>query len=396
MRKAEGGLLVDDRLQFGPLLVPQKDGFAIGKNTFQRVPGKAPRPSPSKWAGLIGEYGPDHSTVYVLEKDGRLHVLVGWFALYPLKEESETVYRFPDVGLAAGEKLIFKLDKTGRATELEAGGVAFERRKLDGENGETFRIKPVKPIEELRKMALAAMPPTEKPDLRKPDLVDLAKLDPTIKLDVRYASDNNFLSAPLYTSARAFMQRPAAEALVRVHKGLEKQGYGLMVFDAYRPWAVTKMFWDATPEKFHLFVADPSQGSRHNRGCAVDLTLFDRKTGKAIDMVGGFDEMSDRSYPAYLGGTSLQRWHRDLLRRSMQAEGYSVYEAEWWHFDYKDWRQYPILNLTSSNWKRSRSDRSDTTWSWPGGEPWTNECGCLPGLPAAAAASVCSERALAP
>jgi serine beta-lactamase-like protein LACTB len=105
------------------------------------------------------------------------------------------------------------------------------------------------------------------------------------------------------------------------------------------------MFWDATPEHFHIFVADPSKGSRHNRGCAVDLTLYDRKTGKPIEMTGGYDEMSDRSYPEYPGGTSSQRWHRDLLRHSMEAEGFNVYEAEWWHFDYRDWRQYPILNL---------------------------------------------------
>jgi serine beta-lactamase-like protein LACTB len=142
------------------------------------------------------------------------------------------------------------------------------------------------------------------------------------------------------------MQRPAAEALVRVHKKLTEQDYGLMVFDGYRPWSVTKMFWDATPEQQRVFVADPSQGSRHNRGCAVDLTLFDRTTGKPVEMVGGYDEMSDRSYPDYLGGTSLQRYHRDLLRRAMQEGGFTVYEAEWWHFDYKDWRKYAISNLT--------------------------------------------------
>ncbi len=346
LRSGEGGLQVDDLLQWGPKLVERPDGLAIGKDVFQRVPEEKPKPSSAKWAGLIGEYGPDYQTLFILEKDGRLHVLIEWFFLYPLKEESENVYLFPDTGLFPGEKLIFKRDKTGRATEVEAAGVVFERHKLDGENGETFRIKPVKPIAELRPAARAAKPPKEKEGLRKADLVDLTTLDPTIKLDIRYASDNNFLSTPLYTSARAFMQRPAAEALARVHKSLAKQGYGLMIFDAYRPWAVTKMFWDATPEKFHLFVADPQQGSRHNRGCAVDLTLFDRKTGKPVAMVGGFDEMSDRSYPNYLGGTTLQRWHRDLLRRSMQAEGFSVYEAEWWHFDYKDWRQYPILNLT--------------------------------------------------
>src|SRR5207253_5859130 len=134
-------------------------------------------------------------------------------------------------------------------------------------------------------------------------------------------TDNNFRGTPLYPpAAKAYMQRPAAEALARVHKAIASRGYGLWVFDPYRPWFVTKMFWDATPEKFHMFVADPSKGSRHNRGCAVDLTLYDRKTGKPIEMVGGFDEMSDRSYPEYPGGTSLQRRHRDLLRRARAAE----------------------------------------------------------------------------
>ena len=92
-------------------------------------------------------------------------------------------------------------------------------------------------------------------------------------------------------------------------------------------------------------MADPAQGSRHNRGCAVDLTLYDLKTGAPIEMPGTYDEMSPRSFPNYPGGTSLQRWHRDLLRHAMESEGFTVYEAEWWHFDYKDWAEYPILNI---------------------------------------------------
>lgn len=106
------------------------------------------------------------------------------------------------------------------------------------------------------------------------------------------------------------------------------------------------MFWEATPPDKRIFVADPTQGSRHNRGCAVDLSLYDLATGKPIEMVGVYDEMSERSYPGYPGGTSLQRWHRDLLRSVMEQQGFEVYEFEWWHFDYKDWRKYPILNLT--------------------------------------------------
>src|SRR5262249_12866546 len=157
----------------------------------------------------------------------------------------------------------------------------------------------------------------------KSELVELVKLDPTIKLDVRYATTDNFLNTPFYRSAKAFMQKPAAEALVRVHRGLAKQGYGLMVFDGYRPWSVTKMFHEATPENLRIFVADPAQGSRPNRGCAVDLTLYDRVTGKPVEMVGGYDEMSDRSFPDYLGGTSLQRYHREVLRKAMEAEGFT-------------------------------------------------------------------------
>jgi serine beta-lactamase-like protein LACTB len=215
-----------------------------------------------------------------------------------------------------------------------------------GENGETFKIQPIRQMEGLRKEALAAEPPHEPGQFRKPELVDLTTLDPTLKLDIRYATANNFCGTPFYTSAKAFMQKPAAEALVRVNKKLEADGYGLLIHDAYRPWFVTKMFWDTTPEKFHIFVADPLKGSRHNRGCAVDLTLYDRKTGEPIQMTGVYDEMSDRSWPMYPGGTSSQRWHRDLLRKAMESEGFAVYEAEWWHFDYKDWKEYPILNLT--------------------------------------------------
>jgi len=215
-----------------------------------------------------------------------------------------------------------------------------------GVSGGVFRIAPVANFDDLRTKALAAQPPVETGEFRKPDLVELAKLDPKIKLDIRYATDNNFLSIPVYSQPRAFMQRPAAEALLRAHKKLMQMGYGLLIHDAYRPWYVTKIFWDATPDDKKIFVADPREGSRHNRGCAVDLSLYDLATGKPVEMVGVYDEMSERSYAGYPGGTSLQRWHRELLRTVMENEGFLVYEFEWWHFDYGDWRKYPILNLT--------------------------------------------------
>ena len=201
-----------------------------------------------------------------------------------------------------------------------------------------------RPVAELRTEALAARPPDERGPFRKSDLVDVAKLDPKIRLEIRYATSNNFLGTPVYSSSRAFLQRPAARALLRAHRELLKQGYGLLIFDGYRPWYVTKIFWDATPPEKHDFVADPAQGSRHNRGCAVDLTLYDLKTGREIEMTGGYDEMSERSYPTYTGGTPEQRARRDLLRREMEKQGFTVFPSEWWHFDYRDWKEYGIQN----------------------------------------------------
>ena len=189
-------------------------------------------------------------------------------------------------------------------------------------------------------------PPKEAGPFRQPELIELKKLDPTIRLDIRYATSNNFLGRPVYREARAFLQRSAAEALIRVNKALRKKGYGLVVFDGYRPWSVTKTFWDATPEDKKIFVADPAQGSRHNRGCAVDLSMFHLKTRRLVAMPGEYDEMSEQSHVNYSGGTAESRRLRDMLRAAMEAEGFAVYEPEWWHYDYKDWKEYPILNIS--------------------------------------------------
>ncbi|MGH7539766.1 MAG: M15 family metallopeptidase, partial [Gemmatimonadota bacterium] len=180
----------------------------------------------------------------------------------------------------------------------------------------------------------------------EPDLVELSSLEPGIRYDIRYAGTNNFMQAAFYREPHAYLQRPAADAVARAHRALAAHGYGLLIHDAYRPWFVTKMFWDATPQEHKRFVADPSEGSRHNRGAAVDLTLYELATGEPVEMVGGYDEFSERSYPDYIGATALQRWHRELLRTVMEAEGFRVYEYEWWHFDFEDSARYPILNQT--------------------------------------------------
>ncbi len=311
----------------------------------RRIQSSAPPASaPAAWVPLIGEYGWDYNTLYIHERDGKLTSLIEWFFFDPLTPIAPDVFSYPDSGLYAGEQAVFQRDAAGIVTGVRIGGVLFPRRPDPAAPGATFRIEPVRPVSKLLKEARSAQPPVESGSFRSPDLVEIAKLSPSLKLDIRYASTNNFMSTAFYTQARAFLQRPAAEALLRAHEKLKPLGYGLMIHDAYRPWYLTKMFWDGTPSDKHEFVADPAKGSRHNRGCAVDLTLYDLASGAPIRMTGGYDEMSERSYPKYQGGTSVQRWHRDLLRRIMEDEGFQVYESEWWHFDYKDWKEYPILN----------------------------------------------------
>jgi zinc D-Ala-D-Ala dipeptidase len=194
-------------------------------------------------------------------------------------------------------------------------------------------------------LAQADGPPHEAGDFLKPDLVELVKVDPTIHLDIRYATAYNLVGRPVYPEARAFLQRPAAEALVRVNAALRVRGFGLLVFDGYRPWSVTKVFWDVTAPDKREFVADPAKGSKHNRGCAVDLSLYAIATGREVEMPSAYDEMSPRAYPSYTGGTDAQRALRDVLRGAMEAEGFTVEPNEWWHFNYRDWARYPIMNI---------------------------------------------------
>lgn len=347
LRSLGDGVVVDDLTGFGPKISITADGqLLMADQVWSRIDEPQPPPAPERWHALIGEYGWDHNPLYIFEDRGRLWALIEWFYFYPLTEISPTVFAFPDEGLYHGEQLVFAKDGHGPASYVTAASVRFNRRSKGLHDGSTFRIQPRTPVERLYELARAASPPAERRPARKPELAEITALDPSIKTDIRYASTNNFMSTAFYRQPRAFMQRPAAEALVRVHQALRAKGYGLMIHDAYRPWYVTKMFWEGTPPELRGFVANPDEGSKHNRGCAVDLTLFDLRTGDAVTMVAGYDEMSPRSYPYYPGGTAQQRWYRKLLHDAMQREGFTVQPLEWWHFDYKDWEQYPIGNAS--------------------------------------------------
>ena len=335
--------------------------FSLQVSVAQHL--QPPPPEPPQWTKLIGAYIlQDESRFYIRENQGRLEMLFPCvdkgqhkesvlfneviYEIIPLKEAEADTFLLPAMSGLNARKMRFTRDKDNFGISINAGQIQYRRYFYGPEKGETFRIQPLKTINELLPEALQATPPVEKGTFLEPDLVEVIRLDTTIQLDIRYATDNNFIGVPLYAEHRAFLQRPAAEALVRVNSKLRRIGYGLIIHDAYRPWYVTKMFWDATPPEMKNFVADSQKGSRHNRGCAVDVALYEVNTKEPILFGGDYDEFSERSYVSFPGGTTRERWFREILRQAMEAEGFEVYQDEWWHFDYKDWNKYPILNLT--------------------------------------------------
>lgn len=306
---------------------------------------------------LLGVYGQEKDQLLIRERSGELELLYkvenqeeqefASYCSYPLKKEADGSYELLMVSpkQQTQTKVSFLYDDKQRVAGVILGEKRYAKQSFAQDEGKTFRIQPQLPLAGLRQKALQAKMPIEEGVFLEPDLVELKNLDASLQLDIRYATDNNFMGMSLYEEGRAFLQRPAAEALVRVNQALKKYGYGLIVYDAYRPWYVTKMFWDATPEAQKIFVADPAKGSRHNRGGAVDIGLYSRKTGQSVAMGSGYDEFSLRAYSWYPGGTSVQRERRELLRLLMAGEGFTVYPEEWWHFDYASWRSYPLLNV---------------------------------------------------
>ena len=177
-------------------------------------------------------------------------------------------------------------------------------------------------------------------------LIELVTLDPAIKLDMRYATANNFTGRVLYDEARAFLAAPAAQAVARASKAAQADGFGLTIYDAYRPWRITKKLWDATPVgPKKEYVANPKRGSKHNRGCAVDLTLHDLRTGQLVEMPTEFDDFSEKAHRDYMGTTPAALANRARLQRYLEAEGFVGLSNEWWHFDFTGWEQFPVMDI---------------------------------------------------
>jgi zinc D-Ala-D-Ala dipeptidase len=175
-------------------------------------------------------------------------------------------------------------------------------------------------------------------------MIEIKTLTPTIIYDLRYATENNFTQTKLYESGKqTFLRSPVARALLQVQNDLNKRGYGLKIFDAYRPYAVTKKMWDLIHDE--RYVADPSKGSGHNRGLAVDLTIVNLKEESELNMGTGFDNFTDSAHHSFKNFPAEVLSNRKLLREAMEKYGFKALETEWWHYSWPNDRNYEALDI---------------------------------------------------
>ncbi len=238
----------------------------------------------------------------------------------------------------------FERDKNGKAITCIIDKIRYTRAFFPNENNNPFTIKLVKPLSELSAQALLAPEPKQNDKLLSAELVDIAKLNSTIKIALPYAAANNPFGQPLYEQNKAVLDKNAALALIDAHSKLKDFGYGIVVLDSYRPWYLTKAAFDALPEGQKHLLDNPQIGSKHNTALAVDVTLYDLATGQTLDMISGFDEPSLQAYSKFQGSTTQKRQLRDLLVLFMQNAGFTTVTHEWWHFDYKNIDNYRLLN----------------------------------------------------
>ena len=177
-------------------------------------------------------------------------------------------------------------------------------------------------------------------------LVEINKYIPSIMLDIRYATTNNFMHRQMYKQARAFACFPVVIALKRVEADLKTLGLGLKIYDAYRPYSITVKFYETAQDT--NFVADPHKGSKHNRGCAIDLSIINLKTGKELDMPTSFDSFSKKAASNYQNIPKQEIKNRELLQSVMQKYGFKMIATEWWHFDFNGWASFPLLDIPFS------------------------------------------------
>jgi D-alanyl-D-alanine dipeptidase len=176
-------------------------------------------------------------------------------------------------------------------------------------------------------------------------MVEIKSLVKGIEYDLRYATKDNFTKKQLYKSGKqSFLRLPAARGLEKVQEELVARGYGLKIFDAYRPYSVTEKMWELIHDE--RYVANPAKGSGHNRGLSVDLTIIDLENHKALDMGTGFDNFTDSAHHDFKNLPDAVLQNRTLLKETMEKYGFRALDTEWWHYSWPNDRDYQVLDVS--------------------------------------------------
>ena len=320
-----------------------------------------PNDAPKDIKYILGFYYGNGENILIRENNGRLELLYRTaqedrsFAaanLYPLSKVHFDSYTLQESGPMSNTEagVRFERDSDGYGISCRVGGNTYSRYffgTTQGERAKPFRLEERSAEEwaKLREEAAKAAVPAALAAGEQAQLVDVASVA-GLKVNSVYAGSDNLFGAPLYTTSKLFVSKEAAAALGRVQQRLAPYGYGLVLWDAYRPWSVSKLANLALPEGKKDMLEDPEiKGSTHNTGNAVDVGLYSLESGEELDMGCGFDEPSLRQYASYAGGTSRERYLRSLLREEMELQGFKGIEMEWWHFEFGDCSKFAHLNV---------------------------------------------------
>lgn len=325
------------------------------------VAAAVPQDAPKDVKHILGLYYGNGENILIRERNGGLDLLYRFaqedksFAganVYPLSKTHFDAYVMNESGpMSSTEANVrFERDADGYGISCRVGGHTYSRYFMGegvGERAKPFRL-PERSADEWARLRNEAAKAAEPPALaagEQAKLVDAGKLA-GLKVDSVYATSDNLFGAPLYNTPRLYIAESLLPALSKVQEALREQGYGLVLWDAYRPWSISKLANLALPDDKKTMLEDPeTKGSAHNTGLAVDVSLYDLTTGEVVEMSSGFDEPSPRQYASYAGGTSRQRYLRNFLRETMEENGFNGIEMEWWHFEYADCEKYAHLNV---------------------------------------------------
>ena len=320
------------------------------------APAFEPKDCPKDLKYILGMYYGNGEMFLLRENNGEVELVYRFgqndytFAgsnVYPLYKEHFDSYTINESGPLNHLDAAVRIERSreGYGVSCSVGGNRYSRRFFAGENGRPFRFAPVSDWQALKTAANAAVMPAQLGAGQQAQLVDLAQTVPGLKFDLRYAQADNCFGQALTDDQRAFLDADAAQALAQAQQYLKPYGYGILVWEAYRPWSVSKLAYDALPADKKSMLPAPDIGFSHNTGHSIDVSLYLLATGENAGMISGFDEPSVRQYASFAGGTTLERYRRDLLRSVMQMAGFTASETEWWHFDYGDIKGFAHLNV---------------------------------------------------